>query len=36
MSGTLEEEGRKILSDAGLDSYDNIYEAIKRAVELAR
>ena len=36
MSGTLEEEGRKILSDAGLDSYDNIYEAIKRAVKLVR
>ena len=36
MSGTLEEEGRKILSDMGLASYDNIYEAIERAVKLAR
>ena len=36
MSGTLEEEGRKILGEAGIDSFDNIYDAIKRAVELAR
>ncbi len=36
MSGTLEEKGRKILSAAGVDSYDNIHEAIERAVDLAR
>jgi succinyl-CoA synthetase beta subunit len=35
MSGTLEEEGRKILNSAGVTSYDNIYEAIERAVEVA-
>ena len=35
MSGTLEEVGRKILKEAGIDSFDNIYDAIKRAVELA-
>ena len=36
MSGTLEEEGRKILRDASVESFDNIYDAICKAVELAR
>jgi len=36
MSGTLEEEGRRILREAGVDSFDNIYEAIEKAVGLAR
>ena len=35
MSGTLEEEGRKILREAGIDSFDNIYDAIEKAVSLA-
>ena len=35
MSGTLEEEGRTILNAAGVASYDNIYEAIEKAIELA-
>jgi succinyl-CoA synthetase beta subunit len=35
MSGTLEEEGRRILKAAGIISYDNIYDAIKRTVEIA-
>jgi len=36
MSGTLEEEGRKILEEAGIESFDNIYDAINRTVELCR
>jgi len=36
MSGTLEEEGRKMLREAGIDSFDNIYDAIEKAVELSR
>lgn len=36
MSGTLEEEGRKILELAGVSSFDNIYDAIERAVQLSR
>jgi len=36
MSGTLEEEGRKILGEAGIGSFDNIYDAIEKALELSR
>jgi succinyl-CoA synthetase beta subunit len=36
MSGTLEEEGRIILAASMVPSYDNIYEAIERAVEASR
>ncbi len=35
MSGTLEDEGRRILGNAGVASYDNIYDAIEKAVELS-
>ena len=35
MSGTLEEEGRKILNSAGVTFYDNIYEAIEKAAKVA-
>ena len=36
MSGTLEEEGRKILEECEVESFDNIYDAINRAVDFAR
>jgi succinyl-CoA synthetase beta subunit len=36
MSGTLEEEGRKILKRDGISSFDNIYDAIENAVQLSR
>lgn len=36
MSGTLEEEGRKILERDGISSFDNIYDAIENAVQLSR
>jgi succinyl-CoA synthetase beta subunit len=35
MSGTMEREGREILRTQGITAYDNIYEAIERAVELS-
>lgn len=35
MSGTLENEGRIILGNAGVESYDNIYDAIDKAVEIS-
>lgn len=35
MSGTLEDEGRRILGNAGMISYDNIYDAIEKAVALS-
>jgi succinyl-CoA synthetase beta subunit len=35
MSGTMEQEGREILRTQGITAYDNIYEAIERAVELS-
>jgi len=35
MSGTLEDEGREILGNSGVSAYDNIYDAIERAVGLA-
>lgn len=35
MSGTLEDEGREILGNSGVSAFDNIYDAIERAVELA-
>jgi len=34
MSGTLEDEGREILGNSGVLAYDNIYDAIERAVDL--
>jgi succinyl-CoA synthetase beta subunit len=34
MSGTLEDEGREILGNSGVTAFDNIYDAIERAVEL--
>lgn len=36
MSGTLEEEGRKILAGSGVSSFDNIYDAIEKAIEISR
>ena len=36
MSGTLEEKGRKILGETEVESFDNIYDAINRTIELAR
>lgn len=36
MSGTLEEEGRKILKEFGIIAFDNIYDAINEAIEMAR
>ena len=36
MSGTFEEEGQAILEGACVDSFDNIYDAIEKAVKLAR
>jgi len=35
MSGTMEQEGRDILKFQGITAFDNIYEAIERAVELS-
>jgi len=35
MSGTMEQEGRKILKSQGITAFDNIYEAIERAVEFS-
>jgi len=35
MSGTLEDEGREILGNSGVSAYDNIYDALESAVELA-
>jgi len=35
MSGTLEDEGREILGNSGVTAFDNIYDAIERAVDLA-
>ncbi len=34
--GTNEEEGKRILSEAGIDSFDSMEEAAMKAVELAR
>lgn len=36
MSGTMEEEGRRILSAAGIQAYDNLYEAVEKALHLSR
>jgi succinyl-CoA synthetase beta subunit len=36
MSGTLEEEGWAILEEASVGSFENIYDAIEKTVELAR
>ncbi len=35
MSGTMEQEGRAILKAQEITAYDNIYEAIERAIELS-
>ncbi len=35
MSGTREEEGRRILSADKIQSYDNLYEAVQKAVDLS-
>jgi len=35
MSGTMEQEGRELLEDHGITAYDNIYEAIERAIEIS-
>ena len=35
MSGTMEQEGRDILKSQGITAFDNIYEAIERAVEFS-
>jgi succinyl-CoA synthetase beta subunit len=36
MSGTKQEEGRKILADSGITFFDNPYEAAEKAVDLSR
>jgi succinyl-CoA synthetase beta subunit len=36
MSGTKQEEGRKILVDSGIAFFDNPYEAAEKAVDLSR
>ncbi|MHA1581963.1 MAG: ADP-forming succinate--CoA ligase subunit beta [Candidatus Baldrarchaeia archaeon] len=36
MVGTLEEEGKKILEEAGIDVLDSMEEAAKRAVEISK
>jgi len=36
MSGTSEEEGRKILAGSGISSFDNIYDAIDKTIEISR
>ena len=35
MSGTMEQEGRELLEEHGITAYDNIYEAIERAIEIS-
>ncbi len=35
MSGTNEDEGRRILSADGIQSFDNLYQAVKKAVNLS-
>jgi succinyl-CoA synthetase beta subunit len=35
MSGTREEEGRRILSADGIQPHDNLYEAVQKAVSLS-
>ena len=35
LTGTLEEEGRRILKRIGIDSFDNMYDSIGKAVKLA-
>jgi succinyl-CoA synthetase beta subunit len=36
MSGTMEEEGRRILNSEGILAHDNLYEAVEEAVHLSR
>ncbi len=35
MSGTLEDVGKKMLHEEGFETFDNLYEAVQKAVELA-
>ena len=35
LAGTLEEEGRRILKNVGIDSFDDMYDSIRKAVKLA-
>ncbi|NIM44860.1 MAG: succinate-CoA ligase subunit beta [Nitrososphaeria archaeon] len=35
MTGTLEEEGRRILGEVGVDSYTDLYKTVQEAVRLA-
>jgi len=35
LAGTLEKEGRRILKDVGIDSFDDMYDSIRKAVKLA-
>ena len=36
MSGTMEEEGRRVLEEIGIHAYDDLYEAIENAVHLSK
>lgn len=36
MTGTLEDVGREMLANAGLESFDNIYDSVEKAVFAAR
>ncbi len=36
MTGTMEDVGREMLKKAGISSYDNIYDAVEKIMELAR
>jgi len=36
LSGTLEEQGRNILRGAGVETFDSIFEAVKRVVEMMK
>ena len=36
MTGTMEDVGKVILKRAGINTYDDIYDAVERIVELAR
>lgn len=35
LAGTLEEEGRRILKKVGIDSFDDMYDSIRKAMKLA-
>jgi len=36
MSGTMEEEGRRVLGEIGIHAYDDLYEAVENAVHLSK